>query len=145
MPPLVHPDLVTVTLRVPHSVTCLLSALTYHELTTQIPPAVHIALEGGSGAPRLDYPPPRVFWFSGPTWSEGIETHTLDGAPVRMYNPAKSISDAFKYRNKIGLDVALESLRLYGRHLSFDIGELLGYARVCRVENVIKPHLEALL
>jgi predicted transcriptional regulator of viral defense system len=145
MPPLVHPDLVTVALRVPQSVTCLLSALIYHELTTQIPHAVHIALEGGSEAPRLDYPPLRVFWFSGLAWSEGIETHTLDGAPVRMYNPAKSVSDAFKYRNKIGLDVALEALRLYRRHLSFDIGELLGYARACRVENVIKPYLEALL
>jgi len=145
MPPLVHPDLVTVALRVPQAVICMLSALAFHELTTQIPHAVHIALEGGSEAPRLDYPPLRVFWFSGPAWSEGIETHTLDGAPVRIYGPAKSVADAFKYRNKVGLDVALEALRLYRRHPAFDVGELLRYARVCRVKNVIRPYLEALL
>ncbi len=145
MPPLVHPDLVTVALRMPQAVICLLSALAFHELTTQIPHAVHIALESRTEAPRLDYPPLRVFWFSGPAWSEGIETHTLDGAPVRMYNPAKSVADAFKYRNKIGLDVALEALKLYCRHPAFDVGELLRYARVCRVENVIVPYLEALL
>jgi len=145
MPPLVHPDLVTVALRVPQAVICMLSALAFHELTTQIPHAVHIALENQAEAPRLDYPPLRVFWFSGPAWSEGIETHTLDGAPVRMYDPAKSVADAFKYRNKVGLDVALEALRLYRRHPAFDVGELLRYARVCRVENVIKPYLEALL
>ena len=145
MPPLVHPDLVIVTLRVPQAVICLLSALAFHELTTQIPHAVHIALEGRTEAPRLDYPPLRIFWFSGPAWSEGIEAHTLDGVPVRVYNPAKSVADTFKYRNKIGLDVALEALKLYRRHPVFDVGELLRYARVCRVENVIVPYLEALL
>lgn len=145
MPPLAHPDLVTVALKVPQAVICLLSALSFHELTTQIPHAVHIALVNQAEAPRLDYPPLRIFWFSGLARSEGIETHTLDGAPVRMYSPAKSVADAFKYRNKVGLDVALEALGLYLRHPSFDVGELLRYARACRVENVIVPYLEALL
>ena len=145
MPPLAHPDLVTVSLRVPEAVICMLSALAFHELTTQIPHAVHIALEGKAEAPRLDYPPLRVFWFSGPAWSEGIETHTLDDVPVRIYHPAKSVADLFKYRNKIGQDVALEALRLYRRYPAFDVGELLHYARVCRVESVIRPYLEALL
>jgi predicted transcriptional regulator of viral defense system len=145
MPPLDHPDLVTVSLRVPQAVICLLSALAFHELTTQIPHAVHIALESKAEAPRLDYPPLRVFWFSGRAWSEGIETHTLDDVPVQMYGPAKSVADVFKYRNKIGLDVALEALRLYRRHPAFDVGELLQYARICRVGNVIRPYLEALL
>ena len=145
MPPLVHPDLVVVALKVPQAVICLLSALAFHELTTQIAHAIHIALESQAEAPRLDYPPLRIFWFSGPAWSEGIETHTLDSAPVRLYNPAKSVADTFKYRNKIGLDVALEALKLYRRHPAFDVGELLRYARVCRVENVVVPYLEALL
>lgn len=145
MPPLAYPDLVTVSLRVPQAVICLLSALAFHELTTQIPHAVHIALESSTEAPRLDYPPLRVFWFSGPAWSEGIESHTLDDVSVRMYSPAKSVADVFKYRNKIGLDVALEALRLYRRGLEFDVGKLMGCARVCRVENVIRPYLEALL
>jgi predicted transcriptional regulator of viral defense system len=145
MPPLAHPDLVTVSRRVPRAVICLLSALDFYELTTQIPHAVHIALESKTEAPRLDYPPLRVFWFSGSAWSAGIETHTLDGVPVRTYGPAKSVADLFKYRNKIGQDVALEALRLYRRHPAFDVGELLRYARVCRVENVLRPYLEALL
>ena len=145
MPPFAHPDLVTVSLKVPQAVICLLSALAFHELTTQIPHAVHIALESKAETPRIDYPPLRVFWFSGPAWSEGIESHTLDDVSVRMYSPAKSVADVFKYRNKIGLDVALEALRLYRRDAAFDVGELMGYARVCRVENVIRPYLEALL
>jgi len=145
MPPLAHPDLIIVSQRVPRAVICLLSALAFHELTTQIPHAIHIALESKTEAPRLDYPPLRVFWFSGRAWSEGIETHTLDDVPVRVYSPAKSVADAFKYRNKIGLDVALEALRLFHRHPAFDVGELLRYARVCRVENVIRPYLEAML
>lgn len=145
MPPLAHPDLVTVSLRVPQAVICLLSALAFHELTTQIPHAVHVALESKAEAPRIGYPPLRVFWFSGPAWSEGIETHTLDDIPVRIYSPAKSVADVFKFRNKIGLDVALEALRLFRRHPAFNVGELLHYERVCRVENVIKPYLEALL
>jgi predicted transcriptional regulator of viral defense system len=145
MPPLAYPDLVTVALRVPQAVICLLSALDFHELTTQIPHAVHIALKSKAGAPRIDYPPLRVFWFSGSAWSEGSESHKLDDVLVRMYSPAKSVADVFKYRNKIGLDVALEALRLYRRHPAFDVGELMGYARICRVENVIRPYLEALL
>ena len=145
MPPLVHPDLVTVALKVPQAVICLLSALAFHELTTQIAHAIHIALGNQTEAPRLDYPPLRVFWFSGPAWSEGVETHTLDGAPVRMYNPAKSVADALKYQNKTGLDVAIEALKLYRRHPAFDVGELLRCARVCRVGNVMAPYLEALL
>jgi len=145
MPPLADPDLVTVALKVPQAVVCLLSALAYHELTTHIPHAVHIALESGSTAPRLRYPPLRIYWFSSAAWHEGIETETLDGVPVRMYGPAKSVADAVKYRNKIGLDVALEALRLYCQHEAFDVTELLHYAQVCRVERVITPYLEALL
>lgn len=145
MSPLAYPDLVTVSLRVPQAVICLLSALAFHELTTQIPHAVHIALESKGEVPRVDYPPLRIFWFSGPAWSEGIESHMLDDIPVRIYSPAKSVADVFKYRNKIGLDVALEALKLYRRHSTFDVGELVGYARICRVENVIRPYLEALL
>jgi predicted transcriptional regulator of viral defense system len=145
MPPPTHPDLVTVALKVPQAVVCLLSALAYHGLTTQIPNAVYVALKSGSAVPRLRYPPLRVFWFSGAAWRAGIETKTLDKVPVRMYGPAKSVTDAVKYRNKIGLDVALEALRLYRQHEAFDVTELLHYARVCRVEKVITPYLEVLL
>ncbi len=144
-PPLSNPDLVTVALNIPQAVICLVSALAFHELTTQVPHAVDLALPRGAGRPRLDYPPLRIFWFSGPAWSEGVETHQVDDVPVRIYSLEKSVADAFKYRRKIGLDVALEALKQYRQHRDFDVSRLLHYARICRVENVIKPYIEALL
>ena len=145
LPPLSNPDLVTVALKIPQAVICLVSALAFYELTTQIPHAVDVALHNRAERPRLDYPPLRVFWFSGPAWSEGIETPQVDDIPVRIYGPEKSVADSFKYRRKIGLDVALEALKLYRQHHGFDVSKLLYYARICRVEKVMKPYLEALL
>jgi predicted transcriptional regulator of viral defense system len=145
LPPLSHPDLVIVAHRLPQAVICLVSALSFHGLTTQVPHTVDVALRSNSGQPTLDYPPLRTFWFSGPAWHAGIETHTLDGTPVRVYSPAKSVADSFKYRRKLGLDIALEALRLYRQSRDFHVDTLLGYARVCRVEQVMRPYLEALL
>ena len=145
LPPLSDPDLVTVALKVPQAVICLVSALAFHELTTQIPHAVDVALPSGAERPRLDYPPLRVFWFSGPAWSEGVETHLVDDSPVRVYSPEKSVADSFKFRRKIGLDVALEALNLYCQRRDFDVSRLLHYARICRVETVLKPYVEAQL
>lgn len=117
---------------------CLISALAFHELTTQVPHAVDIALNKGDEPPRLD-------WFSGPAYSEGVDTHVIDGTPVRIYSPEKTIADCFKLRRRVGLDVALEALKAYRRRPGFDPARLLHYARICRVESVIKPYLEALL
>jgi predicted transcriptional regulator of viral defense system len=135
LPPLSNPDLVTAALRVPKAVICLVSALATHELTTQIPHAVDVALPKGATRPALDYPPTRVFWFSGPAWREGVETHQIDDVPVRIYGREKSIADSFKYRRKLGLDIALEALRLYRQGEGLDVGKLLRYARVCWVET----------
>jgi len=143
--PLGDPDLVTVALKVPGGVVCAVSALAYHELTTQIPHAVDLALEQGASAPSLDRPPLRLFWFSGAAWREGIENHTVDGVEVRMYSPAKTVADAFKLRNRIGLDVAIEALKAYRQSPQFDSSQLLHYARVCRVERNMRPYLEAIL
>jgi predicted transcriptional regulator of viral defense system len=145
LPPLANPDLVTVALRLPQAVICLVSALAFHDLTTQVPHAVDVALHSGAGRPALDYPPLRTFWFSGPAWSEGVETHQLDGMPVRIYSPEKTVADCFKYRYKLGMDIALEAIRLYRKRKDFNIGTLLQYARICRVEKVIRPYLEAIL
>jgi predicted transcriptional regulator of viral defense system len=145
MPPLSSPDLIIVALRIPKAVICLISALAFHELTTQVTHAVDIALRSGAERPRLDYPPLRIFWFSGPAWSEGVETHHIDGTPVQIYSPEKSVTDSFKYRRKLGLDVAIEALKLYRQHRDFDAVKLLHFARICRVERVMKPYLEALL
>jgi len=145
LPPLSNPDLIITAYKVPQGVVCLVSALACHELTTQIPHSVDLALKSGSRRPRLSFPPVRAFWFSGLAWSEGLEVHLLDGTPVRIYGPEKSVADAFKFRRKLGLDVTIEALRACRKRPSFDVNKLLHYARVCRVEQVMSPYLEALL
>ena len=145
LPPLGAPDLVAVTRKVPSGVICLISALAFHELTTQIPHAVYIALARGTEPPRLDYPPVRMFWFTGDAFTEGVEIHTLDHVSVPVYTPEKTLADCFKYRNKLGLDVAIEALKLYRQWQRMRLDELLRCARICRVEKVMRPYLEALL
>lgn len=145
LPPLSNPDLVIVTLKIPNSVICLVSALAYHELTTQIPHKVDIAIQKGNRPPQLEYPPLRIFYFSGAAWNEGTEMYAIDNIQVCITNPAKSVADSFKYRGKLGLDIALEALKYYREHKDFNIDTLLHYAHICRVERIIKPYLEALL
>jgi len=143
LPDLEAPDLFTVAARVPGGVVCLISALAYHELTTQIPHAVDIALPRGAEKPRIEYPPVNFHWFSGAALTSGIETHTVDGQPLRIYSAEKSVADAFKYRSKLGLDVALEALRTWRARRGAAIERLLEQARACRVERVMRPYLEA--
>src|SRR5712692_1637495 len=113
LPPLGAPDLVAVARKIPAGVICLISALAFHELTTQIPHAVYIALARGTEPPRLDYPPVRIFWFTGDAFTEGVGIHKLDHVSVPVYIPEKTLADCFKYRNKLGLDVVIEALKLY--------------------------------
>jgi predicted transcriptional regulator of viral defense system len=145
LPPLGNPDLVSVALKAPEGIICLLSALSFHEITTQIPRSVYLSLRPGMKPPRLDYPPMKIVWFSGKAYSEGIEEHHLDGVSVRIYCPEKTIADCFKYRNKIGLDVAIEALRLCRERKRSNIQTLMQYARICRVDKIIQPYLEAML
>ncbi len=145
MPPLSNPDLVSVALKVPNGVICLISALAYHEITTQIPHEVYLALGRGAEPPRMEYPPIRIFWFTGEAFTEGIDKYKLDGVQVRIYSREKTIADCFKYRNKIGLDTAIEALKLYRERKRFKVDDLMRFARVCRVEKVMRPYLEALL
>jgi len=145
MPTLGNPDLVSAALKVPHGVICLVSALAYHEITTEIPHEVYLALNRGAEPPRLDQPPIRIFWLTGEAFKQGIETHKLDGVDVRIYSLEKTIADCFKYRNKIGLDTAIEALKLYRKRKAFRINDLVRFARICRVEKVMRPYLEALL
>jgi predicted transcriptional regulator of viral defense system len=145
MPPLGNPDLVSVALKVPRGVICLISALSFHEMTTQIPHVVHVALVPGTEPPRLEHPPVRISWFSGRVFAEGIETHDIDDVPVRIYCPEKTLADCFKHRNKIGIDVAVEALKLYRRRKPLRVDELVRYAKICRVEKVMRPYLEAVL
>jgi predicted transcriptional regulator of viral defense system len=144
-PSLGHPDLVTVAMKIPNGVLCLISALAWHELTTQIPHEIYVAIPRGSEAPRLDYPPVRHYWFSGKAYSEGIETHRVDGVPLRVYSREKTLADCFKHRNRIGLDTVLEALKTYRQRRPVNTEMLLHYAGICRVKSVITPYLEALL
>jgi predicted transcriptional regulator of viral defense system len=144
-PPLGNPDLVIVAKRVPNGVICLISALAFHDLTTQVPHEVHVALPRGAEEPRLDFPPIRIFRFTGKSFTEGIEIHRVDGIPVRIYSPEKTLADCFKFQNKIGLDTVFEELRFYRERGSVKVDELLRFAEICRVTKVMRPYLEAIL
>jgi predicted transcriptional regulator of viral defense system len=144
LPPLGEPDLVAVAQKVPRGVVCLLSALVYHDLTTQVPHEVHLALERGAARPRLDYPPLALYWLSPAAFRTGVQEIEVDGVLVRLYDAEKTVADSFKFRNRIGTDVALEALRLWRGRRDRSVDRLLRYARVDRVEHVIRPYLEAL-
>lgn len=147
-----HSALAEVARKHPRAVVCLLSALRFHELTTQAPFEVWLAIPNKARPPRLDYPPLRVVRFSEPALTEGVEEHAVDGVPVRVTNLARTVADCFKYRNKIGLDVALEALKEAlkegagpdGRGRRASVDELWRCARLDRVANVMRPYLEAL-
>ena len=143
LPPLNDPDLATVAKRIPQGVICLISALAYHELTTQVPHAVHVALPRTSRHPALEHPPLQVYRFSREAFEAGVETKIIDDIAVRIYCPEKTLADCFKYRNKIGFDVAIEALRAYRAKRRRRLQKVLEYARICRVDNVMRPYLEA--
>ena len=130
--------------RVPAGVLCLLTALRFHELTTQSPAEVWLALPEKARKPRLEYPRLRVARFSGAALKEGIETHRIEGVEVRVYSAAKTVADCFKYRNKVGIDVAVEALRDFSRRHRGGANELARFARVCRVTRVMQPYLDAI-
>ena len=130
---------------VPKGVICLLSALRFHAIGTQLPFEVWIALDRRVRRPSIEYPRLRVARFGGAALTEGIETHSIEGETVRVYSAAKTVADCFKYRNKIGLDVALEALREAWRARRFTMDEMRRYASICRVEQVMRPYLEALV
>ena len=145
LPPLTNPDLVTVASRVPRGVICLVSALAYHEVTSQIPHEVHVAIPREVRVPRIDWPPIRGFRFSAPSFRAGIEKHTIDTTEVKIYSPAKTVADCFKFRNTVGIDVAVEGLRLTLERGRATPADIEAATRVCRVERVVGPYLEALL
>ncbi len=138
-----HEGLATIATKVPQAVFCLLTALQFHELTTQLPRQIWIAMPRGSHVPRIDYPPLRMVQMSGHVYAEGVETVERDGVALRVYGVAKTVADCFKHRNKIGLDVALEALKDARIQRKASADELWRYATVCRVANVMRPYLEA--
>ena len=145
-PPLTSPDWVTIALRIPQAVICLISALAHHGLTTQVPHNIDIALPSHSQVPQVDNIPVRVFWLSKAAYNAGIERLKIDDVPIRIYSPEKTLADCFKYRNKIGVDIAIEALRAYReKYRRPDRAALIHYAQICRVEKVMHPYLQAIL
>ena len=136
-------SLATIATKVPQAVFCLLTALEFHELTTQLPRQIWIAMPRGSHLPRIDYPPVKMVQFTGDAYSAGIEEVERDGVRLRMYSVAKTVADCFKHRNKIGLDVALEALKDARARSKASVDDIWRFAKICRVANVMRPYLES--
>jgi len=137
-------SLAEVSKRVPTAVICLISALQFHDLTTQITNRVWIAIENKKWKPVIEYPPIELVRLTGKAFNFGIEQHEVNRVQVKVYSPAKTVADCFKFRNKIGLDIALEALRETWKSRKASMDELWEAAKVCRVANVIRPYLEAI-
>ena len=140
-----HQTLIEASKRVPQGVVCLLSALQFHKLTTELPFEVWLAIDVRARRPEGDLPPLRICKFSKAALSYGVEKHKIGGATVRIYSPAKTVADCFKYRNKIGIDVAIEALRAVWSTRKASMDDLHTAAKVCRVANVMRPYLESIV
>ena len=140
-----HHSLVLVSKQVPQGVVTLISALAFHNIGTQVPHEVWLAVKARGYAPKLAYPKVRYQYYSGPAFELGIETHRIEGADVRVYSVAKTVVDCFRLRNKVGLDVALEALKEGWNAKRFSADELMSLAKQCRIASVIKPHFEMLV
>ena len=145
LPPLSNPDFVRVSLSIPTSVICLISALNFHNLTTQIPYKVYIALPRSAKKPQIDYPPLDIIWPKEEIYLAGIEEHRMDGVPVKVYSKEKTIADCFRYNKKVGLSVAIEALKDYLGEQNKDLGMLFTYARIDHVEEIITPYVKAIV
>ena len=140
-----HPDLVSASLQAPRGVICLLSALSFHEVTNEIPKYVDIAIPRNTHANKIKYPPVRFYQFAPQAWEAGIGEHKIDKHIIRVYNLAKTIVDCFKFRNKIGVNVARDALKTAITEKNIKPKEIMQYAKICRVDNIIKPILEAII
>ena len=140
-----HINLIEVAKRIPNTVICLISALSFHDLTTQIPHEIWVTLPRGAWRPKIDYPPLTLTYVSGDAYSFGIQEHIIQGVAVKMYSPAKTVADCFKFRNKVGMDVAMEAIRDVWRSRKATMDELVKAAEICKVSKVMLPRLEAII
>ena len=140
-----NPDLAAVSIKISKGVVCLLSALAFHEATSEIPRYINIAIPRGAHANKINYPPVKFYHFASKAWETGIEKHEIEGYQIKVYGLAKTIADCFKFRNMIGMDVAREALKIAITEKGVQPKEIMQYAEVCRVNNIVKPVLEAML
>jgi predicted transcriptional regulator of viral defense system len=144
-PPPIHPDLVALALRAPKAVVCLISALAFHGLTTQIPSRVYAALPRGARRPKIEYPPVRFVWLSPVPYTAGLQVYDTDGFSIRVYDREKTVADCFKFRHLVGYDVALEALKDYLGEPGPDVTRLLDYAKINRVDRMMIPLIQSML
>lgn len=142
---LAEPDIVAVSIKAPKGVICLLSALAFHEATNEIPSCVHIAIPRGTHANKIKYPPVKFYRYNPGAWEAGIEEREIDGRKIKVYSLARTIADCFKFRNKIGMNIARDALKVAVMEKDTKPQEIMHYARICRVDRIIKPILETLL
>ncbi len=140
-----YPDLVATSMRIPNGVVCLVSALSFHEATKEIPQYVDIAIPRGSHANKIKYPPVKFYRFDPKKWKDGIEEHKIEGHPIKVYSLARTVADCFKFRNKVGVDVAREALKVAVTEKKIKPKEIMQYAKICRVDRIIKSILEVML
>lgn len=140
-----HPDYVIASLQTSKGVICLISALYFHKATTEIPRVIDIAIPSGARANKIAYPPIKFYRFSYKAWEAGVEEYEIAGHKVRIYNLAKTIADCFKFRNKIGIDVARDATKIAVTEKGIKPKDIMHYAKICRVDRIIKPILEAML
>lgn len=139
------PDFIPVAKKIPHGVICLISALAFHEITTQIPHFVYVALPSHAHKPAISHPPMRYFWYSQKLLSTGVQKHSVDGCTVMIFDIEKTLVDCIKFRNKIGMDVVLEALKMYWHSKKADLERLFKYAKLFRVEKILKPIIETIV
>lgn len=139
------PDFIPAAKKIPNGVLCLISALAFHEITTQIPHFVYVALPSRAHKPTIAYPPMRYFWYTEKLLTTGVEEHKIDGCCIRVFDVEKTLIDCVKFRNKIGMDVVLEALKMYWQRGKTDLEKLIRYAKLFRVEKILKPILEVIV
>ncbi|NGX39848.1 MAG: hypothetical protein KR126chlam1_01182 [Chlamydiae bacterium] len=139
------PDFFTIAKKIPDGVICLISALAFHEMTTQIPHFVYLALPHKSRKPSIKYPPMRFFWYGEKSLKTGVEEHMIDGCPVKIFDREKTLIDVVRYRNKLGMDIVIEALRMYWQSRATDLTKLYNYAVLFRVEQVLRPIMETII
>lgn len=145
VPDFSEPDLVLVSKKIPHGIICLISALAYHEITTQIPHFVYVAIPTKSRRSNLSYPPIRYFHYSAKVYNAGVETILIGGYPVKIYDTEKTLADCVKFRNKIGMDIVIEALKMYWQRKGTQIDKLYEYAKINRVEKILQPIMETIV
>lgn len=140
-----NPDLIAISIKIPKGIVCLLSALAFHEATDEIPKYVDVAIPRGTHESRIKYPPVRFYRFAPDTWRAGVEKHEIEGHKIKIYSLAKTIVDCFKFRNRIGINVAREALKIAVTEKHAKPTDIMEYAKICRVDKIIKPILETML